>query len=79
MTPKELLGKLEMWIEQEVAKDNSIVLNEGDFKKFGLIACDKKIKESEYIESFNDFEFCKDDTYGSNFWKAVKEELEKNY
>ena len=78
MTPKELLEKLKNQT-LEFAKDNSMVLKEGDFKKFGLIASDIKIKESEYIESFNDFEFCKEDTYGSNFWKAVKQELETNY
>ena len=48
-------------------------------KKSALIAADIKIKESEYIESFNDFEYYKDDAYWSNFWKAVKEELETNY
>jgi hypothetical protein len=79
MTPKEYLELVREKIQEKISEKSSKVLKESDFKIIALNLVQKEIKESEYIESFNDFEFCKEDTYGSNFWKAVKEELETNY
>jgi hypothetical protein len=79
MTPKEYLELVREKLQEKISEKSSKVLKESDFKIIALKLVQKEIKDSEYIESFNDFEFCKDDTYGSNFWKAVKEELQTNY
>jgi hypothetical protein len=79
MTPKEYLELVREKLQEKISEKSSKVLKESDFKIIALNLVQKEIKDTEYIESFNDFEFCKDDTYGSNFWKAVKQELETNY
>jgi hypothetical protein len=77
MTPKEYLELVREKLQEKISEKSSKVLKESDFKIIALNLVQKEIKHSEYIESFNDFEFCKYDTQGSNFWKAVKQEIEK--
>jgi hypothetical protein len=79
MTPKEYLELVREKLQEKISEKSSKVLKESDFKIIALNLVQKEIKDSEYIESFNDFEYSKDDAYWSNFWKAVKEELETNY